>query len=324
MKKVILGAKQSFWGIGIVAIFLVGFSEIGFANSSWNELPDGICAKYAAQEFEKIAPPPGVNWLSENNYWVLRAHEGGWVVNTNVRDAMVGAIVEWNEVKKGAGGHVAIVREVLSDRIIVEEENVGKLIGERQCTFAGKKFTSEVTDGWGKTTTRAITYDKLLMFNDRKFAGYIWPIRQADYDKDPAKYQISIVAQLEKKEPTYKGFREFWSCAYMLKEFDKIAPMPGVNWTGKVGDWVNNAEKAGWVVKKNPIEAMVGALVVKENAEKHLIKVGIIRIINDNAITIDTRSSDLYPLTQTVALSDLNQDKGNFKFVGYIWPIRKN
>ena len=67
----------------------------------------------------------------------------------------------------------------------------------------------------------------------RKFIGYIWPIRQDEYNKSPSKYAISLTEQMNIKEPLYKGFGEYWASTYSLKEFDKTAPQPGVNWHGR-------------------------------------------------------------------------------------------
>ncbi|WP_165866128.1 CHAP domain-containing protein [Lucifera butyrica] len=302
-------------------MFLVCFSTSGFAES-WHDLPDGICAKYAAQEFEKIAPAPGVNWLNYNYDWVVQAQQAGWVVKTTVRNVMVGAIAEWQGLDRN-GGHVAIVRKVLSDRIIVEENNVGNTTGSRDYTFGGRHCKTEVTDGWGKTTIRAIKYDDMLKMGTRKFMGYIWPVRQSDYDKDPSKYEISYEDQMHSKEPLYKGFREYWGPAYMLKEFDKIAPVPGVNWRGNVSDWVKNAKAAGWVTKSDFHDAQIGALLIRYNPKNNLVKVSIVREIKKDELILDSRENNLYPFTETVPIADLQKtDKNSYSFLGYIWPVR--
>jgi len=292
-------------------------------NYNWRTLPDGICAKYAAQEFEKIAPSPGVNWLAYNYDWIGQAQQAGWVVKTEVHYAMIGAIVEWQNLDRG-NGHLAVVRTVLADKIIVEENNVGKIIGSINYTFAGKKLQTEVTKGWGKTTIRAIKYDDMAKMGTRKFIGYIWPVRQDEYNQLPSKYAVSLSKQINIKEPLYKGFREYWSGTYILKEFDKIAPKPGVNWHGNVHDWVENADQTGWVKKCNSDDAKIGALIIRTNPAKNLVKVGIVREIKNNLITIDTRKTNLYPITETINLSDLKSaDKNSYVFLGYIWPIRK-
>ncbi len=309
-------------GFLFTLLFFVCFSANVFAES-WKVLPDGICAKYAAQEFEKIAPSPGVNWLNYNYDWILQAQQSGWVVKTTVRDVMVGAIVEWQGLDRN-GGHVAIVRQVLSDRIIVEENNVGKVTGSNDYTFGGYHYKSEVTDGWGKTTIRAIKYEDMLKMDTRKFMGYIWPVRQSDYDKEPGKYQISSADQMNIKEPLYKGFKEFWGPVYMLKEFDKIAPAPGVNWQGNVKKWIKNAQATGWVTKTDPSEAKIGALVIRFNPTSNLIKAGIIRDIKNNMITVDERKNDLYPFTEVLLINDLKEiDKDGYQFLGYILPVRQ-
>lgn len=305
----------------ITIIVYVCFSAITFA-ADWHQLPDGICAKYAAQEFEKIAPSPGVNWLDNNYDWVLQANKAGWVTKIMARDVMVGAIAEWQDLSRD-GGHVAIVRAVLSDRIIVEENNVGKVVGSQTYLFDGRNYRSEVTDGWGKTTIRAIKYDDILKMDTRKFMGYIWPVRQIDYDKDPMKYSISYTDQMKIKEPRYKYFTEYWPPAYLLKEFDKIAPEPGVNWRGNVTKWIDNAQAAGWITKTDPQDPKVGALIIRIHPITHAVKVGIVREIKNNQIVVDSRKSDLYPFTETLQMNDLKTtDNEGFNFIGYIWPVR--
>lgn len=300
-------------------VFIIIFPSIVFADN-WHDLPDGICARYAAQEFEKLAPSPGVNWLSYNYDWVIQAQRNGWVVKTTVRDAMIGAIVEWQDLERH-GGHVAIVRNVLADKIIVEENNIGKKTGSLNYTFGRQKYKTDVTDGWGKTTIRSIKYADMLKMDTRKFIGYIWPIRQTDYDKDPSKYRISFVDQMALKEPLYKGFREYWQFTYLLKEFDKIAPAPGVNWHGNVNNWMKNAEINGWITTDN--EPRIGALLIKSNPITKFVKVGIIREITTNTITIDSRKENLVPFTEQLLIVDLKKpDKEGYIFSGYILPVR--
>ncbi|MBU2699108.1 surface antigen [Sporomusaceae bacterium BoRhaA] len=305
-----------------ILILYLCFSAITVDAADWHQLPDGICAKYAAQEFEKIAPQPGVNWLDGNYDWVLHANKAGWVTKLMARDVMIGAIAEWQGFNRD-GGHVAIVRAVLSDRIIVEENNVGKTVGKRTYSFGGINYSSDVTEGWGKTTIRAIKYDDIIKMDTRKFMGYIWPVRQTDYDKDPAKYQISYTEQMKMKEPRYKHFLEYWAPTYMLKEFDKIAPEPGVNWRGNVETWIIHAQAAGWITRTTPQDVRVGALIIRDNPETHKVKVGIVREIRNDQIVVNSRAGDLYPLTEILQINDLTlTDKNGFHFMGYIWPVR--
>ncbi|WP_312202208.1 CHAP domain-containing protein [Anaerospora hongkongensis] len=304
----------------LTLLFLICFSNNVFAED-WHSLPDGICARYAAQEFAKIAPSPGVNWLNYNYDWLIQAEAAGWVVKTTVRDVMVGAIAEWQGLERD-GGHVAIVRKVLSDRIIVEEQNIGSITGSLKYTFQGIHYNSQVTSGWGKVTIRAIKYEDMLKMDTKKFMGYIWPVRKSEYEKEPAKYQISFVEQMNSKEPLYKGFKEYWAPAYELKEFDKIAPEPGVNWRGNVREWVKNSAAAGWITKNDPSDARIGALVIRYNFAKDWAKVGIVRGMKNNILSIDTRKANLYPVSEELRIDDLRIDKEGYTFLGYIWPER--
>ncbi|TCL36785.1 CHAP domain-containing protein [Anaerospora hongkongensis] len=304
----------------LTLLFFICFSNNVFAED-WHSLPDGICARYAAQEFAKIAPSPGVNWLNYNYDWLIQAEAAGWVVKTTVRDVMVGAIAEWQGLERD-GGHVAIVRKVLSDRIIVEEQNIGSITGSLKYTFQGIHYNSQVTSGWGTVTIRAIKYEDMLRMDTKKFMGYIWPVRKSEYEKEPAKYQISFVEQMNSKEPLYKGFKEYWAPAYALKEFDKIVPEPGVNWRGNVRDWVKNSAAAGWITKNDPSDARIGALVIRYNFAKDWAKVGIVRGMKNNILSIDTRKANLYPVSEELRIDDLRIDKEGYTFLGYIWPER--
>jgi len=309
------------------AIVFIGFFCACFYTTmyaaSWQGLPDGICAKYAAQEFEKIAPQPGVNWLKYNYDWVLQAKQSGWVVKTNVRDVISGSIVEWQGLKR-EGGHVAIVRQVLANRIIVEEMNVGTITGTAVYNFGGESHQSPVTDGWNKIGIRSILYSDLLKVDNKKFMGYIWPVRKSDYEHNPDKYIVSPVDQMKTKEPRYKNFKEYWAPAYMIKEFDKIAPAPGANWTGNVIDWIQNAKTAGWMTTLDCNELQIGAVTIQYNPVDKLVKVGVIRAINKNMITLDLRKSDLSPFSETIAASDLQKpDKEGYQLLGFILPVRE-
>ncbi len=305
----------------LTLLLIFSFNSLAFAGD-WHELPDGICAKYAAQEFEQIAPSPGVNWLNKNSFWVEQAHEAGWVTKADVHDAMEGAIVEWEGLNQDEG-HVAIVRKILADRIIVEEQNSGNPVGIKSYTFGGRQHKSTVTEGWGKTTQRAIPYSALINMDTKKFMGYIWPVRQADYDKNPSQYAISLTSQAEIQEPRYKGFKEYWFITYVLKEFDKIAPAPGVNWHGATETWITSAQKNGWATTTDPMSPQLGALMIRINPTTKNAKVGIVRAIKNNTITIDSRKTSLYPISQSFVLNELSApDKDGFIFLGYILPTR--
>jgi len=125
------------------------------------------------------------------------------------------------------------------------------------------------------------------------------------------------------KEPYYKGFQEYWAPSYMLKEFDKIAVKPGVNWKGNVEKWVDNAQAAGWITKTDPHDAKIGALVIRINPTINQTKVDIVREIKGNLIVVDCRKGNLYPYTETLQMDDLKKDKQGFNFIGYIWPVRE-
>ena len=65
----------------------------------------------------------------------------------------------------------------------------------------------------------------------------------------------------------YKNYySDGWFGTYALREFDKVAPTPGVNWfVEDAQDWLARAQRDGWVVKSKPAEAVNGAIIVGYN-----------------------------------------------------------
>lgn len=239
------------------------------------------------------------------------------MVKTDPKEAMVGAIAVW-EFPNTLGGGTVIVRAVLPDRIIVEGANLGKKTSSFRYLLDGQRYSTEVTDCWGKPTILAIKYDEIdKQGNSVKFVGYIWPVRQADYDQDPAKYRVT-----PSEEPLYKGFSEYWWSTYLFKEFDKIAPAPGVNWHGNPFSWVDSAKAAGWVTKAETKEAMVGALLIRSNLAAKFLEIGIVREVQPDGVVIESRYNNLVSYTQTLSFEDMKLDKNGRAFSGYIWPVR--
>ena len=54
----------------------------------------------------------------------------------------------------------------------------------------------------------------------------------------------------EPSDGKYKNFySDGWFGTYALREFDKVAPTPGVNWfVEDAQDWLARAQRDGWVV----------------------------------------------------------------------------
>jgi hypothetical protein len=101
---------------------------------------------------------------------------------------------------------------------------------------------------------------------------------------------------------------------YSAREFDKIAPEPGVDWTGDQGEWLLNASAKGWVTKTGAADAKAGALIIGHDYPTG-VWVGIVRTVGDDKVsyeTLDDKGKKIvltkdYALLKTVLL-------------GYIWP----
>jgi len=103
------------------------------AYGKWNrfEASKGYCTWYAAEEFNKIAPDPGVDWRGDAWEWFENAR--GWAKSKQPMSAEKGAIIVWGEYKdkgkkENVYGHVGIVENVdcNSNTITVSEMNWGK------------------------------------------------------------------------------------------------------------------------------------------------------------------------------------------------------
>ncbi len=114
----------------------------GFAQAA----PEG----YVAQEFDKIAPAPGVDWQGAPEKWLEQACINGWIVKTAATDAKAGAIVIL--IDQSGKYAVGIVRDV-SD--------------------AGICF--DTLDQHRQKQRKNMEYQSLD--RDYKIAGYIWPER---------------------------------------------------------------------------------------------------------------------------------------------------
>ncbi len=113
---------------------------------------------YIAQEFDKLAPPPGFNWKGDPSDWLINASKKRWVVKTNFREAKVGAIVvKVYQGTQGKIGSLGIVREV-TDRYVAIDYPV--------YDFDSGKYT-------GKSTREY--YEEYDRYGGDYFQGYIWP-----------------------------------------------------------------------------------------------------------------------------------------------------
>jgi hypothetical protein len=157
-------------GLVLCMLVYVAFPSICQAKyelSNWNAVSGGQYYKwlpvtwwsaYYLQEFDKVAPAPGADWMNTKtpaiSPWFDAAREKGWVVKTRASEAKVGAIVICHNPDKGLS-RLYIVKEVF---------DWGFKAG-----FIGK-------DGEPKEGNIAHSY--LLSTQDGyTFRGYIWPER---------------------------------------------------------------------------------------------------------------------------------------------------
>lgn len=74
---------------------------------------------FAAQEFDKAAPAPGLDWTGDLEVWFWEARAKGWVTKRSAQEAKVGAIIIGFE-SYPTGVWVGIVRSVKNDAITYE------------------------------------------------------------------------------------------------------------------------------------------------------------------------------------------------------------
>lgn len=89
--------------------------------SPWYKHLPSQALGYIAQEFDKIAPAPGMNWNGDADDWFSNAAQFGWVEKTAPQAAQVGALIIWKNVNQEVS--VGIVRQVAADHIIYELPN---------------------------------------------------------------------------------------------------------------------------------------------------------------------------------------------------------
>lgn len=129
-----------------------------------------------------------------------------------------------------------------------------------------------------------------------------------------------LIPVAEAADEWYKNFySNGWFGTYALKEFDKIAPAPGVNWfVDDAQDWLARAEREGWVVKRKPAEAINGAIIL--GYENNLVWVGVAREVTDKGLIFETvMGNDGKPARYWLEFPQVIQQ---VHFKGAILPIR--
>ena len=252
-----------------------------------NYYADGWFGTYALREFDKTAPPPGVNWFVEDAQdWLARAQREGWVVKHKPSEAVNGSIV--------VGYHeglvwVGVAREV-TDKGLVFETVMG---GEGKPARYWMKFAD---------LSSAI-----------HFQGCILPLRTPD-----AK-QVSPMLD-------YKNIRGASGSAWPVKEFDKSAPKPGFNWQGTEKEWAAEAAAEGWITGKKSSQAKRGSLMILYNRVAKRTKVAYVRDVVDSIIVFELVDPPYSRVITARLTMDQLQDGGalgGYLFDSVILPERK-
>lgn len=106
---------------------------------------------YFAQEFDRFAPAPGIDWDGNAELWFANAYEKGWAVKSSPWSAKVGSLVMGFDQRHNVW--LGIVRAVDQNAKVI--------------TFA--------TWDKGKSVLHTATAGALQ--KDYQFIGYIWPER---------------------------------------------------------------------------------------------------------------------------------------------------
>ena len=104
----------------VAAIVLSMTAQAAFAYSSYKGFYGGYCTSYAARQFDKAAPSPGINWRGNAKTWYAHANAAGWQVTRSASRAVPGSIIVWNDHRSG---HVGVVRRVTADCVYGQEMN---------------------------------------------------------------------------------------------------------------------------------------------------------------------------------------------------------
>lgn len=104
----------------VAGIVLIMSAQAAFAYSSYKGFYGGYCTSYAARQFDKAAPSPGINWRGNARTWYAHASAAGWRVTRRAGLAVPGSIIVWDDHHSG---HVGVVRRVTAHYVYGQEMN---------------------------------------------------------------------------------------------------------------------------------------------------------------------------------------------------------
>lgn len=248
---------------------------------------NGWFGTYALREFDKIAPPPGVNWYVDYAQdWLPRAQRDGWTVKYNPAEAQNGSI------------------------LLGYDEGLVWVGIAREVTDKGLTFET-VTSGDGKPARYPMTFDEVMHLIH--FKGCIVPERLPG-------------AKIESPMLDYKGVAGGNGSAWAVKEFDKVAAKPGFNWKGAEKDWADEAARRGWQVEQKPASFKPGSLLLFKHIETGLFKVASVRDDLGGVIVFEyVDPSYARVVTARLAVEQLADKSafGGFVFSTLILPEKK-
>ena len=252
-----------------------------------NFYSDGWFGTYALREFDKIAPVPGVNWFVEDAQdWLARAQREGWVVKNKPAETLNGSII--------VGYHEGLVWVGVA----------------REVTDKGLVFET-VMGGDGKPARYWMKFADLAA--SIHFQGCILPLRLPD---------AKTVSPME----DYKNIRGSGGSAWPAKEFDKVAPRPGVDWQGPERDWAEEADHQGWRTGRKPADIKTGSLMVLYNPDIKRTKVAFVQAVLDSTVVFDFVDPPYSRIiTARLTMEQLVDSKalGGFVFDSVILPEKK-
>lgn len=199
---IVKSIKTALHYVILVLVFLTLSTSICFSKE--NNYPKGYCTWYAAEEFNKNALEPGIDWGGNAGVWFSNAKKKGWATTDNPYSPEIGSIIVWldrNDTTERTGyGHVAVVNRIDWDKkeIYISEMNWGPIDPDTDPNEAK-------TVNFDKVTTKTLSINNLNRsgrVSTYQFQGYIFPRPQNFLQKDllNAKYSdFSLV------DGTYKN-----------------------------------------------------------------------------------------------------------------------
>lgn len=172
---IVKGLKKALHCVISVLVFLTLSTSICFSKE--NNYPKGYCTWYAAKEFNRNAPEPGIDWGGHAGKWLSNARAKGWATTNDPFSPEIGSIIVWldrNDTTEQTGyGHVAVVNRIDRGKkeIYISEMNWGPLMPRTNPEEAK-------TVNFDSVTTKTLPLENLNRkgrVSTYHFQGYIKP-----------------------------------------------------------------------------------------------------------------------------------------------------